>query len=74
MSSHRAVLEMLNAKIDEVNKDLGTAISNRNAAQQNLARKEKEVSAIQYELDQLYASRNLLEVDAKLGEGQVHPS
>ena len=74
MSSHRAVLEMLNAKIDEVNKDLGTAISNRNAAQQNLARKEKEVSAIQYELDQLYASRNLLEHDAKLGEVQVHPS
>lgn len=74
MSSHRATLEMLNAKIDEINKDLGVAVSTRNAAQQNLARKEKEVAQIQYELDQLYATRNVLEHDAKLGEVQVYPS
>lgn len=64
MSSHRSTIEYLNEKIDELNKDYGVALNMRNAARDNLERKEKDVKQIEYELEQLTATKRVLEHDA----------
>jgi recombinational DNA repair ATPase RecF len=65
MSSHRATIEMIQNKIEELNKDYGTALSQRNAAKANLERKEKDVQLIEHELAELGKSLALLTEDAQ---------
>jgi chromosome segregation ATPase len=68
MSSHRATIEMIQNKIDELNKDYGTALSQRNLAKVNLERKEKDVKLIEHELDELRKTLVVLTQDAGVGE------
>lgn len=74
MSSHRATLDMLKEKIEELRKDLGVALNNRNAAAANLERKNKEVTQLEYELSQLEHTHSVLTHDANVEHVQVYPS
>ena len=72
MSSHRQTIEMIKSKLDELNKDYGTALNQRNVAKTNLERKEKDVKLIEHEIDQLNATLRVLITDAS--HGLMEPS
>lgn len=74
MSNHRAALDMLQEKIEAVQKDVDTARHAIEPARINYQRKCKDAEALEYELAQLLHTQKVLMQDAKLGEVQVHPS
>lgn len=68
MSSHRATIDMVKTKIEELNKDYGVALAQRNGARENLERKEKDVKLIEHEMGELRATLRVLIEDSGTGE------
>ena len=74
MSSHRAAIEMIAEKVEEIRAELDTATQLANSAKENWNRRVKEVELLTHQLKAWEDSLSTLVHDANVSHVQVYPS